>query len=169
MMYAGRALCFGSDINTDYIIADHYKSRSADIDEVAKYVFADYQPEFAKRVRPGDLLVAGRNFGCGSAREAAPRVLKAAGISCVVASSFARIFLRNAINIGLPVVECDTAAIRDGDEVLVDIEGGVVKNRTQGFEIVTTPIPAIMAAILHAGGLAAYIKLHGDLILPEQQ
>jgi 3-isopropylmalate/(R)-2-methylmalate dehydratase small subunit len=167
MRYAGRALCFGDNINTDYIIADHYKVRSADIAEVAKYVFADYQPEFAKRVRDGDLLVAGRNFGCGSAREAAPRVLKAAGISCVVASSFARIFFRNAINVGLPVVECDTAAIQDGDQVLVDVEGGIVKDLTQEFQIATSPIPAIMAAILRAGGLAGYIKLHGDLVLPE--
>ena len=166
MKYQGCALAFGDDINTDYIIADHYKIRSADIAEVAKYVFADYQPEFAKRVREGDVLVAGRNFGCGSAREAAPRVLRAAGISCIVASSFARIFFRNAINIGLPVVECDTAAICDGDEVQVDVEGGIVNDITQGLQIATTPIPAIMAAILRAGGLAGYIMLHGDLVLP---
>jgi 3-isopropylmalate/(R)-2-methylmalate dehydratase small subunit len=167
MKFSGRALCFGENINTDYIIADHYKMRSADIAEVAKYVFADYQPDFAKRVRPGDVVVAGNNFGCGSAREAAPRVLKAAGISCVVASSFARIFFRNAINIGLPLLECDTSEIRDGDELVVDIEGGIVKDVTQGIEIAAAPIPSIMAAILQAGGLAAYIKIHGDLVLPE--
>ena len=167
MMYRGRALRFGDDINTDYIIADHYKARSADIAEVARYVFADYQPEFAKRVRAGDIVVAGRNFGCGSAREAAPRVLKAAGIACIVASSFARIFFRNSINIGLPVVECDTAAIHDGDELRVEVEGGIVKNLTRDLQVATTPIPAIMAAILQAGGLAGYIKLHGDLVLPE--
>ncbi len=167
MNFHGRVLRFGDDINTDYIIADHYKSRSADIAEVARYVFADYQPEFAKRVRSGDILVAGRNFGCGSAREAAPRVLKAAGIACVVAASFARIFFRNAVNIGLPVVECDTASIRDGDEILVEVDAGSVRNLTQGLTVSTAPIPRIMAAILQAGGLAAYIKQHGDLVLPE--
>lgn len=167
MRFSGPALCFGDDINTDYIIADHYKARSADIAEVAKYVFADYQPEFAKRVRPGGILVAGRNFGCGSAREAAPRVLKAAGISCLVASSFARIFFRNSINIGLPLVECDTSSIRDGDELFIDIEAGVLTDVTQRIEMAAAPIPSIMAAILKAGGLAGYIKLHGDLVLPE--
>lgn len=167
MIHRGRALRLGDDINTDYIIADHYKMRSPDIAQVAKYVFADYQPDFAKRVRPGDLLVAGRNFGCGSAREAAPRVLKAAGIACIVASSFARIFFRNAINIGLPVVECDTSAIRDGDELLVEPSLGVVEDLSQGVTIATTPIPAIMAAILEAGGLQEYIRLHGDLVLPQ--
>lgn len=167
MKPSGRALCFGDDINTDYIIADHYKMRSADIAEVAKYVFADYQPEFAMRVRPGDILVAGSNFGCGSAREAAPRVLKAAGISCLVASSFARIFYRNAINIGLPLLECDTSVIRDGDELVVDIKTGIVRNATQDFEIPANPTPSFVMAILEAGGLVPYLKLHGDLELPE--
>lgn len=167
MKLSGRALCFGDDISTDYIIADHYKVRSADTAAVAKYVFADYQPEFAKKARPGDILVAGSNFGCGSAREAAPRVLKAAGISCLVASSFARIFFRNAVNIGLPLIECDTSAIRDEDELVIDIEAGVLRDVTQGIEIAAAPMPLIMAAILKAGGLAGYIKLHGDLVLPE--
>jgi len=168
MNFHGRALCFGDNINTDYIIADHYKAASSDVNEVAKYVFADYRPEFASQVRAGDVLVARRNFGCGSAREAAPRVLKAAGISCVLAISFARIFFRNAINIGLPVLECDTSPIREGDQLTVEIETGRVDDATQGLQIHAMPMPSIMTAILRAGGLVEYIKRHGDLILPEQ-
>lgn len=166
MKYQGRALRFGNDINTDYIIADHYKSRSTDINEMARFAFADFAPDFVKQVRPGDILVAGRNFGCGSAREAAPHVLKAVGISCVVASSFARIFFRNAINIGLPIVECDSAAIEDGDELLVDVEHGVVHDLTRQLKISVDPLPVIMTEILQAGGIAGYLKLHGDLVLP---
>ena len=166
MRCRGKVLRFGDHINTDYIIADHYKSRYNDIDELAKYVFADFEPQFAKRVRPGDILVAGSNFGCGSAREAAPRVLKIAGISCVLASSFARIFFRNAINIGLPVVECDTSAIRDGDDLRVDVQAGIVDDLTRGLTIPAAPLPAVMTAILEAGGIAGYLKQHGDLVLP---
>ncbi len=167
MIFRGRAISFGDDINTDYIIADHYKMASADVNEVAKYVFADYRPEFRDEVRPGDVLVAGRNFGCGSAREAAPRVLKAAGISCVIATSFARIFFRNAINIGLPVLECDTSAIRNADELVVDIGTGSVDDLTQARQVRGLPMPSIMAAILREGGLVAYVRRHGDLVLPE--
>jgi 3-isopropylmalate/(R)-2-methylmalate dehydratase small subunit len=167
MIFRGYAVCFGDDINTDYIIADHYKAASADVNEVAKYVFADYRPEFRAQVRPGDVLVAGRNFGCGSAREAAPRVLKAAGISCVIANTFARIFFRNSINIGLPVLECDTSAIQAGDELAVDIVSGIVDDRTQALQIRGLPMPSIMAAILREGGLVAYLRRHGDLVLPQ--
>jgi len=167
MILRGNAICFGDDINTDYIIADQYKAASADVNEVAKYVFADYRPEFREQVRPGDVLVAGRNFGCGSAREAAPRVLKASGISCVIAKSFARIFFRNAINIGLPVLECDTSAIKAGDELAVDIETGIVDDFTLPLQVCGLPMPSIMAAILHEGGLVAYLRRHGDLVLPE--
>lgn len=169
MILAGRAHRFGDDINTDYIIADHYKAASADVNEVAKYVFADYRPEFIREVRSGDIVVAGRNFGCGSAREAAPRVLEAAGIACVIAQSFARIFFRNAINIGLPVVECDTSAIVAGDELTVDVAAGIVENLTRSQRLQGLPMPAIMSAILGAGGLVEYIRRHGDLVLPESR
>jgi 3-isopropylmalate/(R)-2-methylmalate dehydratase small subunit len=166
MILHGKAIRFGDDINTDYIIAEHYKSRSTDIKEIARYAFADYAPDFIQRVRQDDVLVAGRNFGCGSAREAAPHVLKVAGISCVVATSFARIFFRNAINIGLPVVECDTASIQEGDQLSVDVEGGVVDDVTRALRITAAPLPGIMTAILQAGGIAGYLKRHGDLVLP---
>jgi 3-isopropylmalate/(R)-2-methylmalate dehydratase small subunit len=169
MILRGRAHRFGDDINTDYIIADHYKAASADVNEVAKYVFADYRPQFIKEVRPGDIVVAGRNFGAGSAREAAPRVLKAAGISSVIATSFARIFFRNAINIGLPVLECDTSAIEAGDDIIIDIEAGTVEDVTQSLQLRGLPMPAIMSAILGAGGLVEYIRRHGDLVLPESR
>jgi 3-isopropylmalate/(R)-2-methylmalate dehydratase small subunit len=167
MNLRGKAISFGDDVNTDYIIADHHKMSSADVNEVAKYVFAEYRPEFTALVRPGDILVAGRNFGCGSAREAAPRVLRAAGISCIVAASFARIFFRNAINIGLPVLECDTAWIREGDELAIDIEAGTVDDLTQTRASTAAPMPAIVAAILREGGLVQYMRRHGDLVLPE--
>ncbi|HYC37241.1 MAG TPA: 3-isopropylmalate dehydratase small subunit [Usitatibacter sp.] len=166
MSFRGKAIVFGDDINTDYIIAEHYKSRSTDIREIAKYAFADYDPEFMKRMRPGDILVAGRNFGCGSAREAAPHVLKVAGISCVLAVSFARIFFRNAVNIGLPIMECDTTGIEEGDELVVDAQSGAVEDRTRGSNITATPVTGIMAAILEAGGIAGYLRKHGDLVLP---
>jgi 3-isopropylmalate/(R)-2-methylmalate dehydratase small subunit len=167
MRIQGKAVRFGDDINTDYIIADHYKAASADVNEVARYVFADYDPTFVKRARPGDIVVAGRNFGCGSAREAAPRVLKAAGISCVLAISFARIFFRNSINVGLPVLECDTAGIIEGDELVVDLDAGSVSDITRGERLVVAAMPPIMTAILQAGGLVEYMKRHGDLVLPE--
>ena len=166
MSLQGKAIIFGDDINTDYIIADHYKMRSTDIREIARYAFADYDPEFMKRMRPGDILVAGRNFGCGSAREAAPHVLKVSGISCVLATSFARIFFRNAVNIGLPIMECDTSAIKEGDDLVVDVKSGSVEDRTQGTRITAVPVTGIMAAILDAGGIAGYLRLHGDLVLP---
>ncbi|HZR04007.1 MAG TPA: 3-isopropylmalate dehydratase small subunit [Burkholderiales bacterium] len=167
MKLHGRALRFGDNVNTDYIIADHYKAATSDVNDLARYVFVDFRPDFAKLVRPGDLLVAGRNFGCGSAREAAPRVLKAAGISCVLATSFARIFFRNAINIGLPVLETDTAPIAEGDELDVDIEAGRIDNLTRASSLYAAPMPAIMTAILRAGGLVEYMRRHGDLVLPE--
>ena len=167
MILRGRVHRFGDDINTDYIIAEQHKSRSTDIREIARHTFEDIDPNFVHRVQPGDVLVGGRNFGCGSAREAAPHVIKIVGISCVVAQSFARFFFRNAINIGLPVAECDTSAIQDGDEVEADLERGVVRDVTRGLEIPTATLPSVMAAILQTGGIAGYLKTHGDLVLPK--
>ena len=119
----GRAHRFepNDDINTDYIISGRYKFKIDDMNELAKHVMEDIAPDFASKVEPGDIIVAGRNFGCGSSREQAPRALKAAGVSAVLAKSYARIFYRNSFNIGLPVVECDTDWIADGDVILIDL------------------------------------------------
>jgi 3-isopropylmalate/(R)-2-methylmalate dehydratase small subunit len=168
-MISGRVQRFGSDINTDYIIAAQHKAASLDVTEMARHTFEDIDPEFVGRVRPGDVVVAGANFGCGSSRETAPRVLIACGISAVVAPSFGRIFFRNAINVGLPVIECDTAGIEQDDAIEIDLESGHVSIRQRGLERHARPLPDVMRALLDAGGLANYLRLHGDLVLPEQQ
>jgi 3-isopropylmalate/(R)-2-methylmalate dehydratase small subunit len=166
---SGRVQRFGSDINTDYIIAAQHKAASLDVTEMARHTFEDIDPEFVGRVRPGDVIVAGANFGCGSSRETAPRVLLACGISAVVAPSFGRIFFRNAINVGLPVIECDTSGIEQDDVVEIDLERGLVSAPARGVERRARPLPDVMRALLDAGGLANYLRLHGDLVLPHQQ
>lgn len=165
MRLEGRAHCFGDDVNTDYIISGKYKFKTLDMKELARHVMEDLDPEFYAKVRPGDFIVAGSNFGCGSSREQAPLAIKYAGIGAVLARSFARIFFRNAINTGLPVVECDTGGIRPGDELVVDLERGVVLNRTRNLEIPVRPLPPVMLRILADGGLAAHFKKHGNFAL----
>lgn len=156
---------FGDDVNTDYIISGKYKFKTLDMKELATHLMEDIDPEFHSKVRPGDFIVAGRNFGCGSSREQAPLVIKAAGISAVLATSFARIFFRNAINKGLPVVECDTSGISPGDELEVDLEKGLVRNLNTGKEIGIKPLPGVMMDILKEGGLTEYLKRHGEFKL----
>ena len=165
MVLRGRAHKFGDDVNTDYIISGKYKFKTLDMSELARHVFEDIDPNFVKRLKPGDFVVAGRNFGCGSSREQAPLALKHAGVGAVLAKSFARIFFRNAINTGLPVVECDTDGIEDGDELEVDLERGVVRNLTKGTEIPVRPLPKVMLRILQDGGLVEHIRKHGDFVL----
>jgi len=160
MKISGRTHCFGDDINTDYIIASKYKTASLDPRELTRHLMEDIDPGFGQRVRPGDILVAGKNFGCGSSREGAPLVIKAAGISVVVAPSFARIFFRNAINIGLPLFVCDTAGISTGDELDIDLEAGTGRNRSTGATIEAAPLPKVMINIVKDGGLAAHIRRH---------
>lgn len=156
---------FGDDINTDYIISGKYKFKTLDLAELARHVMEDLDPDFYRKITAGDFIVAGRNFGCGSSREQAPLAIKHAGISAVVAGSFARIFYRNAINTGLPVVECDTRAIEPGDELEVDLGAGILRNRTRGVEVGITPLPAVMLKILNDGGLAAHFRKHGGFSL----
>ncbi|MEJ5185573.1 MAG: 3-isopropylmalate dehydratase small subunit [Candidatus Geothermincolales bacterium] len=165
MILRGRAHVFGDDVNTDYIISGKYKFKTLDMKELATHLMEDIDPEFHSKVRPGDFIVAGRNFGCGSSREQAPLVIKAAGISAVLATSFARIFFRNAINKGLPVVECDTSGISPGDELEVDLEKGLVRNLNTGKEIGIKPLPGVMMDILKEGGLTEYLKRHGEFKL----
>lgn len=161
-MMKGRSLKFGDNISTDAIIPSRLADLRSNLPELAKHIFEDIDPNFLKKVNPGDFLVAGRNFGLGSSREFAPRVIRMAGISAVLAKTVARIFFRNAINIGLPVLRCDTDRISEGDELEVDLELGLVKNLSKGIELVSTRIPPFMSKILEEGGLLSYIEKYGD-------
>ncbi|MCX7720389.1 MAG: 3-isopropylmalate dehydratase small subunit [Dictyoglomus thermophilum] len=163
MLIRGRAHKFGDDINTDYIISGKYKFKSLDFNEMSKHLFEDLDPEFYKKITPGDIIVAGKNFGCGSSREQAPLVIKHAGISLVIAKSFARIFYRNSINVGLPLLEADTDQIDQGDELEVDLFNGKIFNKTKNIVINSkNTFPDIMVKILQAGGLVEYLKKEGD-------
>ena len=150
---------FGNDVDTDVIIPARYLNTSAP-EELAAHCMEDIDPMFAGRVRHGDIIVAGRNFGCGSSREHAPLAIKASGISCVVAENFARIFYRNALNIGLPILECPAAAnaISAGDEVSANLETGEITDITTGRTFHAEPFPPFMMELIAAGGLAAYLK-----------
>ncbi|MCD5404999.1 MAG: 3-isopropylmalate dehydratase small subunit [Desulfotomaculum sp.] len=166
MLLTGNAHKFNlDDINTDYIISGKYKFKTLDMKELAKHVMEDLDPEFYSKINEGDFIVAGNNFGCGSSREQAPLAIKNAGISAVIAKSFARIFYRNAINTGLPVVECDTDKIEAGDRLEVDLKKGVVRNITKNIEIKTNPLPSVMIKILNDGGLAAHFRKYGGFNL----
>jgi len=158
MELKGRTWKFGADVDTDGIIPARYLNTS-DPAELAKHCMEDADPEFPGKVQPGDIIVADKNFGCGSSREHAPIAIKAAGVSCVIARSFARIFYRNAFNIGLPIFESPAAAegIREGDEVTVEVESGRIINHTRGEEYAATPIPSFMQEIISAGGLINYV------------
>ena len=149
------------DTNTDYIISGRYKFSIDDMNQLAKHVMEDIAPDFAKKVGKDDVIVAGRNFGCGSSREQAPRALKAAGVGAVVAKSYARIFYRNAFNIGLPLVECDTDWILDGDELMVDLDQGLITSIASGRNAEFAPLPSTMQVLLEDGGLIAHLKKHG--------
>ena len=155
----GKAHKFGADINTDEIIPARYLN-SSDPAHLAAHCMEDADPDFMKKVTPGDIIVAGKNFGCGSSREHAPISIKAANISCVIAPSFARIFYRNCINIGLPIVESEEAAakIDAGDTIEVDFESGVIYNRTKNEQYQAKPYPPFMQEIMRHGGLMNKIK-----------
>lgn len=161
MQFKGKAHKFGSDVNTDYIISGKYKFKTLDMKELAKHVMEDLDPDFYGKVTAGDFIVADTNFGCGSSREQAPLAIKYADVGAVLAKSFARIFYRNAINTGLPVVECDTDQIEPGDELFVDLSAGVITNKTKGVTIPVKPLPDVMIKILNDGGLAPHFKKYG--------
>jgi 3-isopropylmalate dehydratase small subunit len=153
----GRAWKYGDDIDTDVIIPARYLSASTP-EELGRHCMEGVSPEFAAEVRPGDVIVAGENFGCGSSREHAPLAIKGCGVSCVVAKSFARIFYRNAINTGLPILECPEAVVgtEQGDLLRLDLEGGTVYNLGTGSTYRTSPLPAFVMSIMGAGGLIPY-------------
>ena len=160
----GRVWKFGDNVNTDLIIPGKYKLRIADLDELSKHAMEGADPHFVEKFGEGDLIVAGRNFGCGSSREQAPLVLKHIGVGAVIARSFARIFYRNSINVGLPVVECeDVDRISDQDLLEADLEEGVIKNLTKGDEYQIKPLPPELWQILSSGGLVEYVNKHGRL------
>jgi 3-isopropylmalate/(R)-2-methylmalate dehydratase small subunit len=156
----GKAFKFGDDISTDHIAPGRLFHLRSNLPELAKHVLEDADPTFASRVQPGDFVVAGKNFGLGSSREHAPRIIKLAGVSAVLAKSSARIFFRNAINVGLPVLICDTDAIDDGDTLEVDLAAGTVRDVTKGVNLTFGKIPEAMLKILDEGGLGPYIKKH---------
>jgi len=163
MQYKGRVWIFGDHVDTDAIIPARFLNVS-DKELLAENCFADMRPDFHGAVEPGDVIVGGRNFGCGSSREHAPLAIKEAGISVVIAGSFARIFYRNAFNIGLPLLESEEAAdaFSDGDRVVVDLGSGEIKEEGDGNRVVAKAIPDFMMEIVQSGGLVSYIKEKGD-------
>ena len=159
MQAKGQVFKYGDNVDTDVIIPARYLN-SSDPKELAAHCMEDIDTEFVKKVQPGDLIVANKNFGCGSSREHAPIAIKAAGVSCVIAETFARIFYRNAINIGLPILECPEAAqdIAEGDEVEVNFDTGEIRNLTTGKSYQGQAFPPFMQEIIQSGGLVSYIN-----------
>lgn len=159
MEICGNVFKYGDNVDTDVIIPARYLN-TADANELAKHCMEDIDATFVSKVAPGDIMVAGRNFGCGSSREHAPLAIKASGISCVIASTFARIFYRNAINIGLPIMECPDAvdSIAAGDQLSVYLSSGTITDITSGKTFKAEPFPTFMQDLIAAGGLAAYMR-----------
>jgi 3-isopropylmalate/(R)-2-methylmalate dehydratase small subunit len=164
MILKGKALKLADNINTDLIIAGRYKFSITDIKELAKHIMEDIDPSFYKKIEyKKTVLVAGKNFGCGSSREQAPLVIKEAGIIAVVAKSFARIFYRNSFNVGLPLIEMDTSQIQENDYLLIDLEKAIIKDITKNFEYKIKPLPLFMQNFIKEGGVINYIKKYKDI------
>ena len=157
----GKAWKFGDNLNTDEIIPARYNITILPL-ELAKNVFCEIKPEYAKTVKAGDVIVGGQNFGCGSSREHAPIAIKGSGAVCIIACSYARIFFRNAINIGLPILECPeaVAGIREGDEIKVNLATGEIINLASGHQYQARPLPDFVLKIAEAGGIVNFLKLH---------
>ncbi len=163
MVLKGKAWKFGDNISTDHIAPGRYFHLRTNLPELAKHVLEDAREDFASKVQLGDIIVGGRNFGLGSSREHAPRIIKIAGVSCVIAKSFARIFYRNSINVGLPLVEIKEAEeINEGNILEVNLEEGIVKNLTKGKQYHFMPMPEFMLQIIREGGIEEYIEKYGD-------
>lgn len=160
MIQRGRVHILGENINTDYIISAKHKEAKLNIDDMVPHLMEDIDPNFAQKVQPGDFILAGKNFGCGSSREAAPAVIKAAGIGGVLSPLFARIFYRNAINVGLPVLEFENVNIEDGEFLEVNFKEGIVVREKTGEQFHVQPLPEFMLKILDEGGLIPYLKKH---------
>ena len=158
-MYTGKVYKYGDNVDTDVIIPARYLNAPSP-DELAKHCMEDIDASFATEVQPGDIIVGGANFGCGSSREHAPIAIRACGVRCVIAASFARIFYRNSINIGFPILECPeaAAAIQNGDQVSVDFDSGLIRDETTGAEFRATALPPFIGRIVEDGGLLPYLK-----------
>ncbi len=164
MEIRGRTLRLGNNINTDFIISGRYKFAITDMKELARHIMEDIDPDFPGKIIPGEsVLVAGNNFGMGSSREQAPLVIKESGIQAVLANSFARIFFRNSFNVGLLLIEVDTRGIKEGDELEIGVDTGIVRDLTAKLELKARPVPAFMQEILKAGGIVSYYKKYGRL------
>ncbi len=161
-MLVGRAFKFGDGISTDQIIPGRYAHLRGNLPELVRHTMEDADPTFVSRVKAGDFIVAGKNFGLGSSREHAPLVIKVVGVKAILAKSVARIFFRNAINLGLPVLITDTDRISDGDELAIDLKAGTIQDVTNGVELTFGSVPEVMLHILDEGGLLPYIQKHGD-------
>jgi 3-isopropylmalate/(R)-2-methylmalate dehydratase small subunit len=161
MILKGKAWKFGDGISTDHIQPNRYFHLRGNIRELSKHVLEGAREDFPKLFAPGDVVVGGHNFGLGSSREFAPAVIKLAGLSAVMAKSFARIFFRNSINVGLPLIICDTDLIQEGDALEINLEGEMVQNKSRGLTIPHSPLPPIMVRILNDGGLFQHIQKHG--------
>jgi 3-isopropylmalate/(R)-2-methylmalate dehydratase small subunit len=159
-----KAIKLGDNINTDFIISGRYKFAITDMKELAKHIMEDIDPDFPKKIIPGkSVIVAGKNFGMGSSREQAPLVIKEAGITAILAKSFARIFYRNSFNIGLPLVEVDTDTISEGDIVGIDFDAGTLMNNSKNIKSEIKPFPPFMQQLLQEGGVMNYYKKYGKL------
>ena len=158
-MFTGKVFKYGDNVDTDVIIPARYLNAPSP-DELAKHCMEDIDASFASKVQPGDIIVGGANFGCGSSREHAPIAIRACGVRCVIAASFARIFYRNSINIGFPILECPeaAAAIQNGDTVSVDFDSGLIRDETTGAEFRATALPPFIGRIVEDGGLLPYLK-----------
>ena len=165
LVLKGKAIKLGDNISTDDIIPGRFAHLRSNLPELAKHMLEDTAPEFASRVKSGDFLIAGKNFGLGSSREHAPVVIKMSGVGAILAKSVARIFFRNAINQGLPVLLCDTDKIGDGDELQINLTGGTISNLTSVVTLSCSKMPPIMSTILKEGGLIPYIQRHKDFKL----
>jgi 3-isopropylmalate/(R)-2-methylmalate dehydratase small subunit len=165
MKIRGKAWKFGDGISTDHIAPGRLFHLRSNLPELAKHCLEDARPEFAAQVKPGDFVVGGRNFGQGSSREHAPTIIKMCGVGAILAKSFARIFFRNSVNVGLPALMVDTDQINEGDELEVDLAEGKIRNLTTGTEMDAPPLPPVMRTIIQDGGLVEHIKKHGGLAL----
>ena len=164
MILEGFSYLLGDDVNTDLIISGRYKFSISDIKELSKHILEDVDSQFYSRIKPGkSIFIGGKNFGMGSSREQAPLVIKEAGVVCVVAKSFARIFYRNSINIGLPLIEAETVNIKEQDELSIDLEKGILRNISQDYEVEVLPLPSVMVKLLLDGGLVRHFKKYGKI------
>lgn len=163
MIIKGKVFKFGDNINTDWIISGRYKFSITDMKELAKYIFEDIRPNFYKEINSNkNIIVAGQNFGMGSSREQAPWAIKEAKIKCIVAKSFARIFFRNALNIGLSIIEVDTTCIEEDDEILIDFDKGFIEDFNKNIKLNFTPWNAFQKELINCGGIINYLKKHKE-------